>query len=55
MLEVIESILKNASTIFGSQFSLEVGHSKLEQAQIADPILDRIVHNSYKTLVDGEF
>lgn len=30
-------------------------HSKLEQAQIADTILDRIVHNSYKTLVDGEF
>ncbi len=26
----------------------------LGQAQIADAILDRIVHDSYKILVDGE-
>jgi hypothetical protein len=28
--------------------------SKLGQAQIADAILDRIVHDLYKILVDGE-
>ncbi|MBS7429361.1 ATP-binding protein, partial [Virgibacillus sp. 19R1-5] len=42
------------STIFCSQFSPEGWHSKLGQAQIADAILDRIVHDSYNILVDGE-
>lgn len=54
VLEIIESRLKRASTIFCSQFAPEGWHSKLGQAQIADAILDRIVHDSYKILVDGE-
>ena len=54
VLEIIEARLKRASTIFCSQFSPEGWHSKLGQAQIADAILDRIVHDSYKILVDGE-
>lgn len=54
VLEIIESRLKRTSTIFCSQFSPEGWHSKLGQAQIADAILDRIVHDSYKILVDGE-
>ena len=29
-------------------------HSKIENIQIADAILDRIVHGSYKILIDGE-
>lgn len=54
VLEIIEARLKRASTIFCSQFSPEGWHSKLGQAQIADAILDRIVHDSYKILVDGD-
>jgi len=54
MLEIIEARLKRASTIFCSQFSPEGWHSKLGQAQVADAILDRIVHDSFKILVDGE-
>ncbi|PLR75294.1 AAA family ATPase [Bacillus sp. V3-13] len=54
IFEIIEARLKKASTIFCSQFSPEGWHSKLGQAQIADAILDRIVHDSYKILVDGE-
>lgn len=54
VLEIIEARLKRASTIFCSQFSPEGWHSKLGQAQVADAILDRIVHDSYKVLVDGE-
>lgn len=54
VLEIIEARLKRASTIFCSQFSPEGWHSKLGQAQVADAILDRIVHDSYKILVDGE-
>jgi len=55
VLEIIEARLKKASTIFCSQFSPEGWHSKLGQTQIADAILDRIVHDSYKIIVDGEF
>lgn len=54
VLEIIEARLKRASTIFCSQFSPEGWHSKLGKAQVADAILDRIVHDSYKILVDGE-
>lgn len=54
ILEIIEARLKRASTIFCSQFAPEGWHTKLGQAQIADAILDRIVHSSYKILVDGK-
>lgn len=54
VLEIIESRLKRASTIFCSQFSPEGWHSKLGQAQVADAILDRIIHDSYHIMVDGE-
>ena len=54
VMEIIEARLKRASTIFCSQFSPEGWHSKLGEAEVADAILDRIVHDSYKILVDGE-
>lgn len=54
VLEIIESRLKRASTIFCSQYAPEGWHAKLGRAQIADAILDRIVHDSYKILIDGE-
>ncbi|API90746.1 MULTISPECIES: IS21-like element helper ATPase IstB [Virgibacillus] len=54
VFEIIEARLKRTSTIFCSQFSPEGWHSKLGQAQIADAILDRIVHDSYNILVDEE-
>jgi DNA replication protein DnaC len=54
ILEIVEARLKRASTIFCSQFSPEGWHTKLGQAQLADAILDRIVHDSYKILVDGD-
>lgn len=54
VLEIIESRLKRTSTIFCSQFAPEGWHSKLGQTQVADAILDRIVHDSYKILIDGE-
>ena len=54
VLEIVEARLKRASTIFCSQFSPEGWYAKLGQAQIADAILDRIIHDSYKILIDGE-
>lgn len=37
-----------------SQFSPEGWHEKLGNPQIADAILDRIVHDSYPILTDGK-
>lgn len=54
VFEIIEARLKKASTIFCSQYAPEGWHSKIEIVQIADAILDRIVHDSYQILIDGE-
>lgn len=54
VFEIIEARLKNASTIFCSQFAPEGWHTKIENVQLADAILDRIIHDSYHILIDGE-
>lgn len=54
ILELVESRLQVASTIFCSQYSPEGWHEKLGNPQIADAILDRIVHDSYPLLIDGK-
>lgn len=54
LFEIIESRLKTASTIFCSQTAPEGWYDKLGEALVADAILDRIVHDSYKILIDGE-
>ena len=48
IFEIIESRLKTPSTIFCTQYSLEGWHEKIDNIQITDAILDRIVHDSYK-------
>lgn len=54
LFEIIESRLKRASTIFCSQKAPEGWYEQLGDALIADAILDRIVHDSYKILIDGD-
>lgn len=54
LLEIIEARHQTASTIFISQFAPEEWHEKINENTMADAILDRIVHNSYHILIDGE-
>ena len=54
LLEIVESRHKNSSTIFSSQFSPAGWHGKIGEGTLADAILDRIVHDSYTILIDGE-
>jgi DNA replication protein DnaC len=54
LLEIVESRYKVNSTIFCSQISPEGWHEKIGETILADAILDRIVHNSYKIFIDGK-
>ncbi|GAA0372833.1 IS21-like element ISFK1 family helper ATPase IstB [Alkalibacterium iburiense] len=54
IFEIIEARLKRTSTIFCSQFAPEGWHKKIENPQLADAILDRIVHDSHQIMLDGE-
>jgi DNA replication protein DnaC len=54
LLEIAESRYKRASTIFCSQFVTEGWHQKIGEPTLADAICDRIIHDSYTILVDGD-
>ncbi|WP_211274642.1 IS21-like element helper ATPase IstB [Anaerobacillus arseniciselenatis] len=54
LLEITESRHKSASTIFCSQIDPTGWHIKLGNETIAEAILDRIIHDSYQILIDGE-
>lgn len=47
LLEIIHARHKKASTIFCSQFAPAGWYNQIEEATLADAILDRIVHDSY--------
>ncbi|MBU8567924.1 IS21-like element helper ATPase IstB [Virgibacillus pantothenticus] len=54
LLEITESRHKVASTIFCSQIDTNGWHVKLGNETIAEAILDRIIHDSYQIMIDGE-
>ncbi|WP_453991575.1 IS21-like element helper ATPase IstB [Bacillus nitroreducens] len=54
LLEIAEARHKVASTIFCSQIDPSGWHTKLGNETIAEAILDRIIHDSYQILIDGE-
>jgi DNA replication protein DnaC len=54
LLEIIEARHQESSTVFISQFSPAGWHQKIGEGTIADAVLDRIVHNSYEILIEGE-
>ncbi|MBP3040964.1 IS21-like element helper ATPase IstB [Bacillaceae bacterium Marseille-Q3522] len=54
ILEITEARHKVASTIFCSQIDPSGWHFKLGNETIAEAILDRIIHDSYQILIDGD-
>lgn len=52
LLEIIEARYQHGSTIFISQFAPAGWHDKLNESTIADPTLDRTVHDSYEIFID---
>jgi len=53
LLEIAEARHKVASTIYCSQIDPSGWHLKLGNETIAEAILDRIIHDSYQILIDG--
>jgi len=54
LLEIVEARYKKGSTIFCSQFDLPGWHLKLGDATMADAICDRIAHESYTIIINGD-
>jgi DNA replication protein DnaC len=54
VLEIVEARHQVASTVFCSQFDTQGWYERIGEATLADAILDRIIHDSYSILIDGE-
>jgi DNA replication protein DnaC len=54
ILEIAERRHKKGSTIFCSQYDVGGWHERLGEPTVADAICDRIVHDSYTILINGE-
>ena len=54
ILDIVNARHKRASTIFCSQFAPEGWYHKIGEPAVADAICDRIVHDSYTILIDGD-
>jgi DNA replication protein DnaC len=54
LLEVMEDRYEIKSTIFASQVPVKDWHELIPNKTIADAILDRVVHNSYRIELSGE-
>ena len=58
LFEIIEARMKHGSTIFCTQFETEGWYRRVNpdpenDSPISEAIMDRIVHNAYQILVDG--
>jgi DNA replication protein DnaC len=54
LLEILEDRHGRGSTIVTSQLPIEHWHEVVGDPTIADAILDRLVHNSYRLILKGE-
>ena len=54
LLEVIEDRHGSASTVITSQLRVEHWHEVIGDPTIADAILDRLVHNAHKIMLQGD-
>jgi DNA replication protein DnaC len=54
LLEVVEDRSYTGSIIITSQLPVSGWHDYLNQAVVADAILDRLIHTSYRVELKGE-
>lgn len=54
LLEILDDRHGVGSTLITSQFPVEEWHGVINDATVADAILDRLVHNAYRLKLEGE-
>lgn len=54
LLEILDDRYDRASTIVTSQLPIPHWHETIQDHTLADAILDRLVHNSYRIILKGE-
>jgi DNA replication protein DnaC len=54
LLEILDDRYDRKSTLITSQLPVEQWHAYLEDPTIADAILDRLIHNSYRLALKGD-
>jgi DNA replication protein DnaC len=54
LLEILDDRYDRRSTLITSQIPVEQWHTYLQDPTIADAILDRLIHNSYRLTLKGE-
>lgn len=53
LLEILEDRYDKKSTLITSQLPIEQWHAYIDEPTLADAILDRLVHNSYRVNLKG--
>jgi len=54
LLEIVETRHSRCSTLFSSQFDPAGWQQRIGEGPLAEAILDRIIHDSYTILIEGE-
>lgn len=54
LLEILDDRQGQGSTLITSQFPVDEWHGIINDATVADAILDRLVHNAYRLKLEGE-
>ena len=54
LLEILDDRQGRGSTLITSQFPVDQWHGIINDATVADAILDRLVHNAYRLTLQGE-
>ena len=54
LLEILDDRYDRRSTLITSQLPIDQWHAYLGDRTVADAILDRVVHNSYRLILKGE-
>jgi DNA replication protein DnaC len=54
LLEILDDRYDRRSTLITSQIPVEQWHAYMQDPTIADAILDRLIHNSYRLMLKGE-
>jgi DNA replication protein DnaC len=54
LLEILDDRYDRRSTLITSQIPVEQWHAYLQDPTLADAVLDRLIHNSYRLTLKGE-